>query len=72
MSKQMKHVCRKDIEEEGKKEYVTCVPDFLVPNSIPNKIQLYFLLQLSLTLPIVSLYYPQHLFYLSQFKWVSI
>lgn len=44
MSKQKKHVCRKDTEEEGKKEYVTCVPDFLVPNSIPNKVQLYFLL----------------------------
>ena len=42
MSKQKKPVCRKDTEEEGKKEYVTWVPGFLVPNSIPNKVQLYF------------------------------
>lgn len=41
MSKQKKPVCRKDTEE-GKKEYVTWVPDFLVPTSIPNKVQLYF------------------------------
>lgn len=41
MSKQKKPVYRKDTEE-GKKEYVTWVPDFLVPTSIPNKVQLYF------------------------------
>lgn len=34
MSKQKKPVCRKETEEGGKKEYVTWVPYFLVPNSI--------------------------------------
>lgn len=42
MSKQKKPVCRKEIEEGGKKEYVTWVPDYLVPNSIPIKVRLYF------------------------------
>ena len=42
MIKQKKPVCRKKTEERGEKKYVTWVPDLLVPNSIPSKVQLYF------------------------------
>ena len=42
MIKQKKPVCRTKTEAWGKKEYVTWVSDLLVPNSIPNKVQLYF------------------------------
>lgn len=41
MIKQKKPVRRKKTEAWGK-EYVTWVSDLLVPNSIPNKVQLYF------------------------------
>lgn len=54
-----RNLCRKEIEEGRKKEYVTWVPDFLVPNSIPNKVYCIFLLCMSMTLPVPSLYlYP--------------
>lgn len=42
MIKQKNLSAERRLRKEGEKKYVTWVPDLLVPNSIPSKVQLYF------------------------------